>query len=135
MAKTYEPPFAQEKVTGVALLTAAKTTYNDATNAVLLITAGAEGAIVRRVTAIPRATVTASQIQIYRSSDDGTTLTFYSSVLMAAYTMAQTTAAPVTDFAITYAEPWSLAPGERLYAATGVALAGGIIVTAEGENF
>ncbi len=49
-----------------ALATAAKTTYADATNAVLLVAGGANGSIVRKLTAIPLATVTATQLQLYR---------------------------------------------------------------------
>lgn len=135
MALKNTAPFTQTKKTGQAILTAAKTTYNDATNAVLLFTAGADGSLVRRITAIPRATVTATQLQLFRSPDNGTTLYLVGSVLMAAYTMAQTTAAPVTDFGFDFTKPIGLAAGERLYAAAGVALAGGIVVTAEGEDF
>ena len=58
--------------TGQAICTAAKTTYNDATNAVALLTAGANGAIVYSVKAVPRATVTATQCQLFRTPD-GTT--------------------------------------------------------------
>ncbi|HQT55800.1 MAG TPA: hypothetical protein PKX06_20320, partial [Phenylobacterium sp.] len=72
--------------TSQAICTAAKTTYNDATNAVLLFTAGANGAVVYSIKAVPRATTsTATQCQIFRSPDSGTTLYFENAATMAAY--------------------------------------------------
>jgi hypothetical protein len=117
-----------------AICTAAKTTYNDATNAVLLVTAGANGAVVYGIRALPRATVTATQLQLYRSSDGGTTLILINSALMAAYTMAQTTAVPATDFGYSETNPLRLKATERLYVAIGVALAGGIVFDAQYED-
>jgi hypothetical protein len=136
-------PVSQNKVvtsqglnTGQAVCTAAKTTYNDAANSVLLFTAGANGAIVYSIKAIPRATVTATQLQLYKSSDAGVTLSLFDLALMAAYTMAQITA-PVpakTDFGYAEATPLRLEPGERIYCGIGVALAGGIVFDAMGED-
>jgi hypothetical protein len=122
--------------TGQAVCTAAKTTYNDAANAVLLLTAGANGCVVYAIRAIPRATVTVTQLQLYRSSDGGVTLNLFDLALMAAYTMAQTTAPvpPNTDFLYTEAAPLRLKPAERIYCAAGVALAGGIVFDAMGED-
>lgn len=136
MAKVFEAPFTQAAATGSCVCTAAKTTYNDAANAVLLFEAGAEGARVTRVWAIPRATVTATQLQLYVSYDGGTTLHFLDSELMAAYTMAATTKAPATDLPrATVSQPMRLPANARLYAAIGVALAGGVEFHAEAENF
>ncbi|MBB3996874.1 hypothetical protein [Aureimonas pseudogalii] len=135
MAKSNLAIYTQNKRTSTAICTAAKTTYNDAANAVLIHTAGADGDLVRRITAVPRATVTATQLQLYRSTDGGTTLILCGSVLMPAYTMSQTTAVPVTDFGINFAQPLGLAPNERLYVGIGVALAAGIAFTVEAEGF
>jgi hypothetical protein len=138
MAKTNTAPFTQTKKTSTAVLTAAKTTYNDAANAVLLYTAGAEGDLIRRITAVPRATVSASQLMLFRSLDGGVTLIFDRAVVMPASNVAATTAVVPTDFGIDFAKPMGLAGGatpERLYVATAVALAAGIVVTAEGEAF
>lgn len=121
--------------TARAVATAAKTTYNDATNAVLLLTAGANGALLQSLDAIPRATVTASMLQLYSSTDGGTTLILVKSVLMAAHTVAVTTAIPSTDFGYTESAPLRLAPNEKLYVATAVALAGGIVFNAGYEEF
>ncbi|SFB92328.1 hypothetical protein SAMN05428997_1034 [Bosea sp. CRIB-10] len=136
MAKTYKAPFTQAAKLSSCICTAAKTTYNDAANAVLLFTAGADGARVSRVWAIPRATVTATQLQLYVSYDAGVTLHLIETALMAAYTMAQTTQAPATDFVrATAANPLRLPANARLYAAIGVALAGGIVFSADAEDF
>lgn len=123
MAISHDPIFAQGVDNFEAVCTAAKTTYNDTTGAVLLYTAPADGALVTRLKARPRLTVTATQLQLYRSPDAGTTLYLVDSVLMAAYTMAQTTAIPATDFAYTSDAPLKLGAAERLYAAIGVAAA------------
>jgi len=120
--------------TGQAVCVAAKTTYSDATNAVLLFTAGANGSVVYAVRALPRATVTATQLQLYRSPDAGVTLQLIDLALMAAYTMAQTTSTPKNDFGYTETAPLRLKPTERLYAGIGVALAGGIVFDAMGED-
>jgi hypothetical protein len=102
----------------------------------LLVTAGTDGAILTRLTAIPRATVTASDLVIFISKDGGTTQRLIDSALMAAYTSAVTTATPVTTFA-NYSEssPLRLEAGDRLYVGSQVALAGGIVFRAEFTNF
>lgn len=127
MAYSNDPIFAQAVASFAAVCTTAKTTYGDSTNAQLLYTAGAQGALITRLKARPRATVTATQLQLYRSPDSGTTLYLVDSVLMAAYTLAQTTAVPATDFGFTADAPFKLGPDERLYVGIGVTLAGGIV--------
>ena len=84
--------------------TAAKTTLSDATNAVKLGDAGANGSILRKLTAMPRATVTATQLQLYKF--DGAAYWLVGSVLMPAYTMANTTADPITDFGYSDWDDW-----------------------------
>lgn len=136
-------PVSQNKVvtpqgllTGTAICTAAKTTYNDATGAVLLVTAGANGALIFSIRAVPRMTVSAVQLQLYSSTDGGVTLNLINFALMPAYTMGQTTVpSPVqADFGYTESIPLRLAANERLYVATGVAFATGIAFEATGEN-
>jgi hypothetical protein len=118
-----------------AICTAAKTTYNDATNAVLLVTAGADGSVVTSITAIPRATVTATQLQLFISPDSGTTLYLINTALMPAYTMAATTQAVPVDFGYTVAAPLRIAATNRLYVGAGVALAGGIVFNASYQDY
>jgi hypothetical protein len=123
---------AQAVKTAQAVCTAAKTTYNDGTNAVLLLTAGANGGVLYSLRALPRANVTASQLQVYRG--DGTTYNFFNAAVMSAYTFTDTTAPVPTDFGYSETNPLRLGPGEKLYAATRVALGGGIVFDAHYED-
>jgi hypothetical protein len=104
-----------------AATTTANSTYSTSpTNTVLLVTAGANGARLTRLHAIPTATVTtANQLQVFRSPDGGVTKFFADSAVMATYTMAQNTAAPKTDFGYSDDNPTFLAAGETIYVATG----------------
>ena len=137
MAKTFTAPFAQTPKTATAVCTAVATVTNDSpSNTVLLLTAGTDGAILTRLSAIPRATVTASSLVLFISSDTGTTKRLADSELMAAYTMATTTAVPETTFTnFTETAPLRLAAGDQLYVGSQVALAGGIVFRAEYTDF
>jgi hypothetical protein len=137
MAKTFTAPFAQTPKTASAVCTAVATVTTDApSNTVLLLTAGSDGAILTRLSAIPRATVTASSLVLFISSDTGTTKRLIDSELMAAYTMATTTAVPETTFTnFTETAPLRLAAGDQLYVGSQVALAGGIVFRAEYTDF
>ena len=106
---------------GTALCTTLNSTYSATpTNSQVLITAGANGARVVRVTAIPLETVSDTQLQLFRDGDgSGTIKRFFRSAKMTAHTMAQTTEAPVTDFGYSDDNPLILAAGEKVYAAIG----------------
>lgn len=133
MAVSHEPVFAQAGRTVCATATAAKTTYNDITNAVLLCTGETNGSILKSLSAMPLATVTASKLMLLHSDAAGTVVTLVDSVLMAAHTVAVTTATPVTVFA-GFSE-LRLKAGDKLYVASGVALAGGIAFAGQVEDF
>jgi hypothetical protein len=92
------------------------------TNTVLLVTAGASGARLTKLRAIPAATVTVTQLQEFRSLDSGSTKKFSNAVLgaSAGYTMAGATQPPIADFGYSDDNPKLLAAGEQLYVATGV---------------
>lgn len=138
MAKTFTAPFAQtpKNVTAVATGAVGSITGDTPTNTVLLLTAGADGAVLTRLVAIPRATVTASSLVLFTSSDNGTTKRLIDSELMAAQTLATTTAIAETTFS-TYTEtaPLRLQAGEQLYVGSQVALASGIVFKAEYTDF
>lgn len=123
----------------VVVCTAANSDYDDAPANVgtALVTAGANGARVTKIIAIPRATVTATQLQLYRDKDgSGTAKYLFDSALMSAYTMAQTTAISAeTDFGYSDTNPLYLAPNEIVYPAIGVALAGGVVFYAEWADY
>lgn len=137
MAKTFTAAFAQTPKTATAVATGAATVGTDSpTNTVLLMTAGADGCIVTGLAAIPRATVTASSLLLYLSKDSGTTQRLIDSELMSAYTMATTTAVPETTFTrISESAPLRLEAGDRLYIGSQVALASGIVFTAQFTDF
>jgi hypothetical protein len=138
MTKTYVAPFAQTPKTATAIVTGAQGNLDTTspTNVVLLATIGAEGAILNRLTAIPRATVTASSLRLFISKTDETGCVLRESVLMAAHTVAATTAIPVTTFtAFTESAPLRLEAGDKLYVGSAVALAGGIVFNAEYTEF
>jgi hypothetical protein len=86
-------------------------------NAVLLMTAPAGGAVVTRCKAIQRqpGTATASQVNLYLSKDGGTTLRLLSSQAAAAYTWAVTTAPVPVDFGYSESAPLRLEATDRLY--------------------
>ena len=137
MAKTYTAPFAQTINNSNCVLTTAGAVNSDIpTNTVLLYTAGADGSIITTIEAMPRATVTATAIYLFSSTDGGTTQRLIDCVLMVAYTFALTTATPSTIFT-NYTEdyPLRLKAGERLYVSTGVSLASGIVVEARGMDY
>jgi len=135
MAVKATPVFAQTTRTAQAVCTAAKVIDATQTGTQLLLQAGVDGTIVTKLQAMPRATVTATQLQLYLSRDGGTSLSLVGSAAMGAYTLTQTTAAPTTDFGFSAEDPLRLGPDERLYVAIGVALAGGIVFHAEYADF
>ena len=137
MAITNTAAFAQTSKTGSAVATAASGITSDTpTNTILIATAGADGAILTKLTAMPRATVTASGLYLFISQDSGTTKRVVDSALMAAYTYAATTYNEPTVFdAIAEATPIRLEAGDELYVSSAVALASGIVFNAEWTDF
>ncbi len=141
MTVSHEAVFPQTIKVGVCTCTAAKTTYNNLTNAVLLYTAGAEGSEISHLSAMPRATVTATQAQIFLSLDGGATGFFLSSEVIAANPMSQTTKCAATPIpnsdgtAISESSPLRLPANAKLYAGIGVALAAGVDFMAQGRDY
>jgi len=138
MAKTFTAPFAQtpKTATAVATTASASVTGDTPTNTMLLLTAGADGSILTRLSAQPRDTVTASSLVLWLSKDGGTTKRVIDSALMAAYTAATTTALPTTSFS-NYSEttPLRLEAGDKLYVGTQVTSSSGIVFRAEYTDF
>jgi hypothetical protein len=89
------------------------------------------GARISRLTALARATNTATELQLYVSPDGGTTKRFIKSVLLPAYTVAATTAQTGGDFGYTDSSPLLLAPNETLYVGISVSNTG-IVFDAQG---
>ena len=127
----------QSVQTAYAICTAAKTTYANNANGVRLLPAASvpNGALVKRCYAIPRNSVVTTQLQLFRSPDQGTTLILSDSALMGAYTMSQTTAIPKTDFGYGVSLPVRVEAGEELWVGIGVALSAGVVFIVEYEAF
>jgi len=123
----------QTVVTGSALCTAANTNYAAPTTPVQLLAGQTNGARLTSVTAMALATVTATELQLYKY--DGVTYKFIKSVLMAAYTVAQTTAQTQVDFGYSDSGPLFLAANEQLVVAIGVSLATGIRFHCQGGAY
>lgn len=131
MAVVPTAAFAQTPKTLSATITGVDDLTSAPANTVIIATAGADGAIFTKLSAIPRATVTASSLHLFISRDGGTTKLLVNSALMAAHTVAATTAVPVTDFGYTEDAPLRLEAADELYVGSGVALAGGIEFNSE----
>ncbi len=120
-------------------LTGASSLADDgALNTVKLMTAGADGALVTSVRAIPRATVTATQAAIFirKATDVGTMRKFLTSVLVPAQSVSTTAA--VTEYAFSLfseASPLRLEAGDELYVGLAVAQASGVNFHASFTDF
>ena len=125
----------QTPLAATAVATTANTTYTDTpTNSVQLLAAQTNGARIQKITALARATATATELQLYVSSDSGTTKRFVKSVLMSPYTVAATTAQPAVDFGYSDSLPLILSSTESLWVAIGVTNTG-IVFRAEGYAY
>ena len=89
------------------------------------------GVRITRLTALARATNTATELQLYVSNDGGTTKRLIRSILMAAYTVAQTTGQTAVDMGYSDSSPLVLMASETLYVGIGVSNTG-IVFRAEG---
>lgn len=125
---------AQGLRSGQAFCTTAKTILNTNLNAVLAFTAGPNGSVVYSVRACPTITVTAVQLQLYRSTN-GAVLNLIDLFVMPAYTLAPTTAPTPgkVDFGYSDSAPLRLAPLEQLWCAIGVTF-NGIVFDVTGED-
>lgn len=138
MTNTFTAPFVQTYKTQAAAATAAiggigTTTI---TGAVSIATAGVNGAVVTKLTAMPRATVAASSLVLFLVKASAPTVYhLIDSELMAAATVGSAVAIPETVFGnISDETPIRLEAGDMLYAGSQVALAAGIVFKAEWGN-
>lgn len=138
MAVTPNSIVTPQKInTGNGVLTTANTTYTDTpTNSVLIFTAGADGSRITRITSLPRGTCTATNIDLYRSSDlAGTIKRFIDRKTQAAQTIDATTACPKNDFGYNESSPILLEANETLWASMTVTLAAGMVINVEGSDY
>lgn len=135
--KTFTAPFAQTPKTAAVVVTgAAPVTGDTPANIVELLTAGTEGAVVTSISAAPRGTVTATSLCLWLQKSGRPEMFLVDSALMAAHTVEATTAIPVTGFArIADSEPLRLEAGDKLFVGSQVALAAGIVFTAQWMDY
>jgi len=128
-------------LTGVA--TTAQATYLDTvTNSVELLPASGvaistyapRGMRLTKITALARATPTATELQLWVSDSAGAAKRFINSTLMGAYTVAQTTGQTEIDLGFSETNPLILSAGERLWCSIGVSNTG-IVFRAEGGGY
>lgn len=101
-------------------LTTANINFTSPANTQLLVTAGANGARVTRIWAVPLEQInTANNIQLYRSYDGGTTKYLADSKLMATIAPGAAVANAPTEFGYSDANPLVMIANERLYVAEG----------------
>lgn len=91
MAKTYEAPFAQTPKHASGVVSAANTNLDGTGTIVELLTAGADGALIKRLEFWGTVTSTAKRCNVFISLDGGTTWKLWASGTMTAYTVANTT--------------------------------------------
>lgn len=102
-------------------VTTANTDFDTSpTTTVLLVTAGANGARLTRLVAIPCETVTANFLQAYRSIDGGTTKYLAAVATGGSDTVSATDGPTPVDFGYSDANPMILQANERIYVATGI---------------
>jgi hypothetical protein len=138
MAKTFTAPFAQAGKTAHAIVTGASDdlTTTAPSNTEFLCKAGLEGALLTRLSSVPRATVTATSLLLCASKDDGATKYLLDSALMAPHTVQATTAIPLTTFSrYTEDTPLRMEANLSLYVGAAVALAGGIAFNGNYTDF
>lgn len=139
MATSNKPIFAQKPKTATCSVSAAiaSITTNTPTNTVLLLTAGPDGEMITKVSAIAKATTTVGCLHLFvRKTGDAANIRrlLPYSALMAAYTYATTTENKPTTFAdITESNPLRLEAGDELYA--GETVANNVEFTAQYATF
>lgn len=138
MAMTNVAAFAQTPKTAPALLTAAVANLASLTptGVVSAFTAGPNGAIITRISVIPRGSISATGVYMFKSVDSGATQRFKDSIGLPLQTVsagANITGAIFPSYSET--KPMRLGAGDILYFGLGVAQATGVEVDVEYTNF
>lgn len=134
MALSNEAIYAQGVFNKAAKATAAKTTMDDTTNAVLLYTADDDGALIKRCKAWPQAANGATVCYLFTQTGSGTVYMKAAKQCAAQPSISTTVVATPVDMGPSEDEPLRLSGGEKLYCAISVALAAGFVFELEGEN-
>jgi hypothetical protein len=111
----------QTPKSSVVNVATANTTFTTSpTNTALLVTAGSNGGRLTKLVAIPCETVTASNLQVYRSTDGGATKYLGQCQTCGSDTVSGTDGPTTVDWGYSDSNPLILQANERLYVATGI---------------
>lgn len=138
MAVTDTPVFGQTPQNHTVVVTSAYDNLDDdtPTNTSVLVTAGTDGALVKRITAVNRSNGVAATLGLFFTPDSGTTIRFLGDILVGTHTISTTAKNPVYDFKnsdlnITPENPMMLQGGEHLRVGISVASTNGWVFWAE----
>lgn len=140
MAKTFTAPFAQTQKTAVVTAALATTgiTTNTPGNIVQLLQAGTDGALLTRLTVIPRGQIASvgGLLFLSKAADSHATILLIDSETIPSYTDAATTGYPETGFLL-YSEdaPLRLEAGDRLHVGLKAAPANPVAFKAEYSDY
>lgn len=136
MPMTDTAPFPQIVRTKTAVCTAAATNADsNPANTVLLCTAGENGAVLTKLTAIQRGTNTATNLVVFLQKSGSATKELIDSIVMAATTISTSASARPTSFGYAEANTLRLEAGDKLFVGAMVALAAGIVFKAEFTDY
>lgn len=145
MANTFTAAFAQTPKTDVAVVSAAMALTGAGSiadtapsGAVKLVTAGANGAIVTKLTCTSRVTNTqlVGFLFIRRAADAATALVLIDNILVAANTLSATSKSVTYTFTnVSESLPIRLGAGDELHVGISVATVGGVTFYAEHSDF
>jgi len=114
--------------------TAAKTTYADATNALLLLTGAANGSIIYKLTGLPKGTTGAAGRLLVFSSLNGTDMVLIGTANIADYTQSVSLGPVAADIGWSETAPRRVAAGEQIWVATSIAATAGVAVDCQLED-
>ena len=114
--------------------TAAKTTYADATNAVLLLTGGTNGSIIYKLTSLAKGTTGSAGRLLVFSSLNGTTMVLIGTANFADYTQSVSSGPLPADIGWSETSPRRVAATEQIWVATSIAATAGVAVDCQYED-
>ena len=131
MAVTHKAVFAQGVKTVTASLTAAKSNWGDSSNATLIFTANANGAMIVGAKVIPDASAPARTFMVYQSTDSGVTFESLSRFAAAA---AEPNADPQEWPNLSLDKYLRIAPNAQVHVAMDTALVDGYTISLQIEE-
>lgn len=136
MAKTDTPPFPQQPRAKTAICTAAATIADsNPANVVELCTIGPEGAVMTKLTAIPRGNVSSTNLLLFLQKNGSANKELVDSVTMPAGTVSTSSSVRPTSFGYSELATMRLEVGDKLWVGAMIALAAGIVFKAEFTDY